>query len=131
MKLQRDPVQIGFASSVKTIRALAARLNDELDNVSLARTEYPAEGLALLDVLALDANKSNSLEFLSDYVGITLKETIAIGDNWNDLDMLEAAGRGVLMANANDELKTKGFAETSSNDEAGVAEAIHRYVLFD
>ncbi len=129
IELQRDPVQIGFASSVKTIRALAAQLDAELDNVSLARTEYPAEELALLDVLAVDANKSTSLEFLSDYLGIALSETIAIGDNWNDLDMLEAAGQGVVMANADDELKTKSFAATKSNDEGGVAEALHRYVL--
>jgi hypothetical protein len=129
IELQRDPVQIGFAASVKTIRALASRLATDVDNVTLARTEYPAEQLALLDVLAADASKSRSLEFLCDHVGITLNESIAIGDNWNDLDMLEAAGRGVVMSNADGELKNKGFTETASNDDAGVAEAIHRYVL--
>lgn len=129
--LERDPVQIGFASSVKEIRALATRLRAELDNITLARTEYPKDELALLDVLAVDASKSGALAFLSDYTGIGLHESIAIGDNWNDLDMLEAAGRGVIMANADDALKARGFAETKSNDQAGVAEAIRRYVLAD
>jgi Cof subfamily protein (haloacid dehalogenase superfamily) len=129
IELVRDPVQIGFASSVATIRELAARLRVEIDNVSLARTEYPAEELALLDVLAEDANKSASLAFLCDYLSIPLSATIAIGDNWNDVDMLKVAGQGVVMGNADDALKDMGFAETTSNDEAGVARALERFVL--
>jgi Cof subfamily protein (haloacid dehalogenase superfamily) len=129
IRLERDPVQIGFASSVGAIQELAARLSTELEDISLARTEYPLEELALLDVLAADANKSESLKFLSHHLDIPLSETLAIGDNWNDLDMLETAGLGVVMANAVDELKNRGFAETESNDDAGVASAIHRYVL--
>jgi len=134
IRLERDPVQIGFAASVGAIRELAARVRAELDDtsdMSLARTEYPLEKLALLDVLAADANKSAALKFLSRHLEVALSETLAIGDNWNDLDMLETAGLGVVMANAVDELKARGFAETASNDEAGVASAIHRYVLRD
>lgn len=129
IRLERDPVQIGFAASVTAIRELAARLSTEVNDISLARTEYPLEALALLDVLAVDANKSASLRFLSHHLDIPLSETLAIGDNWNDLDMLETAGLGVVMANAVAELKDRGFAETKSNDDAGVANAIHRYVL--
>ena len=131
IRLERDPVQIGFVASVSAIRELAARLSAELDDISLARTEYPLEELALLDVLAVDANKSAALKFLSNHYHVSLSETLAIGDNWNDLDMLETAGLGVVVANAVDELKSRGFAQTTSNDEAGVANAIHRYVLED
>jgi hydroxymethylpyrimidine pyrophosphatase-like HAD family hydrolase len=56
---------------------------------------------------------------------------MAIGDNHNDLTMLRLAGRGVVMANAEDELKALGFALTASNDEDGVAEAVERYILQD
>lgn len=129
IRLERDPVQIGFAASVRAIRELAARIRAEVDDISLARTEYPLEELALLDVLAVDANKSAALKFLSEHLDVPLSETLAIGDNWNDLDMLETAGLGVVMANAVDGLKSRGFAETKSNDDAGVAHAIHRYVL--
>lgn len=128
IRLERDPVQIGFASSISAIRDLEARLGANLVNVSLARTEYPAEELALLDVLAAEANKAKALEFLSDYLEIPLSRSLAIGDNWNDLDMLSVAGRGVVMANADDALK-EGFAVTKSNDDGGVAEAIERFVL--
>jgi len=133
LALERDPVQIGFAAGLTEIREFAKHLTTKLSitSVSLIKTEYPKEDLALLDVLAPDANKSSALKFLSTHVGVPMSETLAIGDNWNDLDMLEAAGLGVVMANAVEELKNKGFAETRSNDEAGVADAIHRYVLQD
>ncbi len=97
--------------------------------MNLARTEYPDEDFALLDVLAEDATKSSALAFLSGKLGLAIEETMAIGDNWNDLDMLESAGLGVLMSNASEELRGRGFAETATNDESGVAEAIERYLL--
>ena len=52
-----------------------------------------------------------------------------MGDNLNDLQMLEFAGTPVLMGNALPELKTRGWAVSGRNDEAGVAQAIHRFVL--
>ena len=131
--LERDPVQIGFAAGLTEIREFAEHLTRALSvaSVSIIKTEYPNEDLALLDILAADANKSSALKFLSTLIGVPMSETLAIGDNWNDLDMLEAAGLGVVMANAVEELKNKGFAETTTNDEAGVANAIHRFVLRD
>jgi len=56
-------------------------------------------------------------------------EIMAIGDNMNDHTMLAAAGVPVVMANAVPELKAFGWPETASNDDAGVAEAIERYIL--
>ena len=133
IRLERDPVQIGFANSVSVIRSFATLLNTELgarrNEVSLARTEYPVDDLALLDVLAAEATKSAALRFVSERLRIPLSETLAIGDNWNDLDMLEHAGMGVVMQNATQELRERGFEETETNDEAGVARAIRRYVL--
>ena len=54
---------------------------------------------------------------------------MAIGDNLNDREMLEFAGLPVVMGNAVPELRRVGWAETSSNDEAGVAAAIDRFAL--
>jgi hydroxymethylpyrimidine pyrophosphatase-like HAD family hydrolase len=54
---------------------------------------------------------------------------MAIGDNWNDREMLEFAGLPVVMANSVAELKTLGWAITLSNDECGVAAAINTYAL--
>jgi len=134
-QLTRDPVQIGFASSVGAIRDFEAFLSSELgtkgEAINLARTEYLAEDFALLDVLSAEASKAKGLAFLSDHLGIRMSETMAIGDNWNDVGMLELAGLGVIMANAPEELHSRGFVETTSNDDAGVARAIERHVLSD
>ena len=133
LRVDRSPVQIGFTGGVGEMRrfetALALGLSSSGHRASLARTEYPEEDLALLDVLGVEATKSRALEFLASLLRIDLASTMAIGDNWNDLEMLEAAGLGVLMANADPELRSRGFAETRTNDECGVAYAIEKYLL--
>jgi HAD superfamily hydrolase (TIGR01484 family) len=133
IRMERAPVQIGFTGCVSEIRefetALASGLSSSGHRASLARTEYPEEDLALLDVLDVDATKSKALEFLASFLQIDGASTMAVGDNWNDLEMLETAGLGVIMANADPELRRRGFVETGSNDECGVAEAIVKYLL--
>ncbi|HXV62414.1 MAG TPA: HAD family hydrolase [Vicinamibacteria bacterium] len=132
-RLLRDPVQIGFTDGVDSIRAFEKALRHALAPRGLgfatARTEYADEDFALLDVLSEEATKAVALEFLASHLGITLEETIAIGDNWNDVEMLERAGLGIVMGNASSALRAHGLATTSTNDDAGVAEAIRRYVL--
>ena len=54
---------------------------------------------------------------------------MAMGDNLNDLQMLEFAGLPVIMGNALPELKARGWTVTGRNDDAGVAQAINRYAL--
>jgi hypothetical protein len=54
---------------------------------------------------------------------------MAIGDNLNDMEMLEASGVPVVMGNAVPALLERGWPVTASNDDAGVAAAIHRFVL--
>jgi len=133
LQVERSPVQIGFTGGVKEIRgfevALASGLRASGHRASLARTEYPEEDLALLDVLGVEATKSKALEFLASLFQIDLAHTMAIGDNWNDLEMLERAGLGVIMGNADPDLRKRGFAETGTNEACGVADAIEKYLL--
>ncbi len=133
LRLERAPVQIGFTGGVDELRrferALSAGLASSGHQASFARTEYPEEELALLDVLGVEATKARALEYLASVLEIELASTMAIGDNWNDVEMLERAGLGVIMKNADPELRSRGFAETGTNEECGVAEAIERYLL--
>jgi hydroxymethylpyrimidine pyrophosphatase-like HAD family hydrolase len=89
------------------------------------RTEYPARDLSILDLLPPGISKGWALERLATRLGVDRKETMAIGDNWNDAGMLEWAGQGIVMANAAEELrtlaKTRGWKQAPSNDEDGVA----------
>ena len=73
--------------------------------------------------------KHQPLRYLAERMGIDRSEILAIGDNYNDLDMLRFAGTGVVMANAADGVKQMGFHTTASNDADGVAEALERFVL--
>jgi hydroxymethylpyrimidine pyrophosphatase-like HAD family hydrolase len=89
------------------------------------RTEYPARDLAILDLLPQGISKGAALEKLAVRFGIGRLEVLAIGDNWNDVDMLEWAGQSWVMGNAARELramaKSRGWKQAPSNDRNGVA----------
>ena len=95
---------------------------------ALHRTEYPERDLCIVDILPAGCSKGAALLRLASGRGVRAEEIVAIGDNWNDLSMLEVAGRAVLMGNAPGDLKTlalaRGWAVGRRHDEDGVAEAI-------
>lgn len=96
------------------------------------RTEYPARDLSILDLMPPGVSKGWALARLAARLGIDRLETMAIGDNWNDVDMLEWAGQAVMMGNAAGELramaKMRGWKQAPPNDEEGVAVVLERLV---
>ena len=77
-------------------------------------------------------NKGAGLMKLAEILGVDIKDTIAIGDNYNDLAMIRVAGLGVGVANTVEELKSKCDYVTQANcDESAVAEVIRRFILRD
>jgi hypothetical protein len=96
------------------------------------RTEYPARDLSILDLMPPGVTKGWAFSRLASRLGINQKETMAIGDNWNDLDMLEWAAQGVIMSNAARELRTmakvRGWKQAPANDEEGVAVILEQLV---
>lgn len=128
--IHRDPVQVGFSSTVASIQYLSERIQKKFsEEVELALTEYRDRDFALLDALSPRATKAAALRFLAGHFKVPMDRTMAIGDNWNDLEMMETAGLAVVMSNAPEELKSRGFAMTGSNEDAGVAQAVYQYVL--
>jgi len=99
---------------------------------SWACTEYPARDLSILDLMPAGVSKGAALQRLADRLGIDRKAVMAIGDNWNDVDMLEFAGQPVVMGNAAPALrtmaKTLGWRQAPRNDQDGVAHTLD-YVL--
>ena len=81
-----------------------------------------------LEITAGGASKGQALAALCAYLGVDIGDTIAFGDRDNDSDMLLAAGIGVAMGNAVEELKAVADYITDSNDEDGIARAIERFV---
>ena len=75
------------------------------------------------------AHKGTGLSTVAQHFKIPMQETVAIGDNYNDSGMLEAAGLAIAMGNAEDGIKEIADIVTLTNDESGVAHAINQYVL--
>jgi len=98
-------------------------------HVNLTWTRYPARNMVLLDVMHRDCTKGAALRIWAERRGIHAREIMAVGDNHNDREMLEFAGRPVVMGNAEPGVCCAGWATTLSNDEDGVAAAVRRYVL--
>ena len=78
-----------------------------------------------------NASKTSAIEFMCRKFDIQKSEVLAIGDNYNDINMIEFAGLGVAMGNAPEEVKQCADGITLSNDEDGVAESIKKYILFE
>jgi hypothetical protein len=122
-----DPIQGMVAGSLSKMRKaeMALKASQWSGACECIKTEYPGRDLTILDLLTPGVSKGKAFENLACRLGIDRKETMAIGDNWNDVDMIEWAGQGVLMGNAVDELrnlaKTRGWTLAPPNDEDGVA----------
>lgn len=124
-----DPIQVMFVGRFEQIRA-AKRLIDSLpraDEYTVSLTEYESRDFSILDVLRRGVNKGAALAEWARHRQIAPAEVMAIGDNWNDREMLEFAGVPIVMGNAIAELKMRGWETTLSNDQSGVAAAICKH----
>ena len=96
--------------------------------IEMHRTEYADRDLSILDILPLGCNKGVALEKLAALRGVPREAVMAVGDNWNDVEMLRWAGQPVLMRNAAAALREEaglgGWQVTATNDEDGAALAL-------
>jgi len=126
----RDPVQAMFCGTM-------ARMNEALcalersgmqGKITILRTEYTARDLSMVDVLNAGCSKGHALERWAAHRGYSRNEVMAIGDNHNDVEMLEFAGHPVIMGNACQELRGRGWKVTRDNGDCGVAAAVEEVV---
>ncbi|HXZ32838.1 MAG TPA: Cof-type HAD-IIB family hydrolase [Terriglobales bacterium] len=124
--LTTDPVQAMFCGPI-------ARMHQALEclskcalakDITVLRTEYPLRDLSIVDVLNQGCSKGHALERWANYRGIPREQVMAIGDNYNDIEMLAFAGMPFIMGNACDDLRDRGWSITLPNDQNGVAVAI-------
>jgi hydroxymethylpyrimidine pyrophosphatase-like HAD family hydrolase len=136
---QDAPIQMMLCGTVERMRRAEAHMAGHPNvagvgaikdgvQITLSRTEYPARDLSIVDILPAGCSKGAALVRLAEARGFGADQIMAIGDNWNDLSMLEVAGFPVLMGNAPADLKAmaeeRGWLKTCANDADGVAEAI-------
>jgi Cof subfamily protein (haloacid dehalogenase superfamily) len=123
-----DPVQAMFCGPISRMQVAvrALEFSQIKDQITVVRTEYPVRDLCIVDVLNRDCSKGHALKRWAQYRGIPREQVMAIGDNFNDLEMLAFAGVPFIMGNACEELKARGWPVTSCNDENGVAAAVEQ-----
>ncbi len=122
--LTEDPVQSMFCGTVSHMRRALDVLEACGLPITVLRTEYPVRDLSIVDVLNAGCSKGHAVERWANYRGIPREQVMAIGDNYNDIEMLAFAGRPYIMGNASEELLDRGWKRTRSNAENGVAAAV-------
>jgi hydroxymethylpyrimidine pyrophosphatase-like HAD family hydrolase len=128
-KLLGDPKVLGVGLEPLRRSEVRRETAEEMPPAAaLHRTEYPERNLSIVDLLPAGCSKGSAVLGLAGSRGIAREEILAIGDNWNDVSMLEAAGSAVLMANAPEDLKDAGLARGwvmgAHHAEDGVAIAV-------
>jgi Cof subfamily protein (haloacid dehalogenase superfamily) len=128
--LIEDPIQVMFNGGVAPMRALVAALRAMpiAAQFAVAITEYERRDFSLVDVNGAGCSKGTTLARWAASLGLRAHEVMAVGDNLNDVEMLDFAGTAVVMGNATAALKARGYSLTDSNDEGGLATAIRRFV---
>jgi len=129
--LATDPIQVMIGGPPTCIEPAETLLRDSPAGASihLTWTKYLTRDISILDVMNRGCSKGEALKLWATRSGIPPREVMAIGDNFNDLEMLQFAGQPVLMANRCPGLEGQGWPITLSNDQDGVAAAIKAYIL--
>jgi hydroxymethylpyrimidine pyrophosphatase-like HAD family hydrolase len=126
-----DPIQVMFGGPPEQVGPIEPLLLERFPRPGfhLTWTKYLARNLSLLDVMNRGCTKGRTLAAWASQLGIPPSDVMAIGDNFNDLEMLRFAGWPVLMANCSAGLEAQGWPMTLSNEQDGVAAAIEKYIL--
>jgi len=129
--LDTDPIQAMFCGTIARMQRAEERLHAGHlgGRITVLKTRYAARDLSILDVLNQGCSKGHALERWAAHRAIPRAQVMAIGDNYNDIEMLEFAGVPVIMGNAAEELKLNGWRVTLPNDQSGVAAAVEEVIL--
>jgi hypothetical protein len=129
--LDTDPIQVMIGGPPARIEPAETLLAEApiRSSIHLTWTKYPTTNISILDVLNRGCSKGRALKIWAEQCAIQPSEVMAIGDNFNDLEMLQYAGLPILMGNHCPELHQPDWTLTLPNDEDGVAAAIREYVL--
>lgn len=128
---EHEIVHISFSGGCDAMSSMLSVLDRKLRNtVTILPTVYPQLDFTLIDILPPDASKGHGVAKLVELNGLAPENVMTVGDNFNDLEMLEYAGTAVVMGNADPQLLERAeFYTTLGNDESGVAAAIERFIL--
>lgn len=118
------PNKLLFAADPEMIQ----KIHQELKEMDLPQIDVACSADTFLEIFPRGMTKGKALEIICEKLGISLKETIAFGDQELDIPMIDAAGVGIAMGNAIEELKARADFVTKSNNEDGIAYALEHYL---
>lgn len=126
--LTENPIQAMVCGPIDLMDCAQADLEalDFRQDFTALRTQYDFRDLCIVDLLNAGCSKGHALERWARHRGFDRSEVMAIGDNYNDVEMLTFAGHPVIMGNACDDLKQNGWTVTLHHDEHGVAATIEQ-----
>lgn len=129
--LLNDPIQAMYCGTIARMEQAQRTLEASpvWGRVNILKTEYPERDLCMVDVLNQGCSKGHALERWAKHRGIPSGQVMAIGDNYNDVEMLEYAGVPIIMGNASEDLRGRNWRVTLSNNSSGVAAAIEEVVF--
>lgn len=135
---KETPISKVVISSTSSLEKIQEEISNTLDVSVLSIKKYGKfkdkiidKEYEYLDIIPKNVSKGNALEILGNYLKINKDEILAIGDNLNDLDMVENAGIGIAVNNAYSELKKVANYTTEKNvEQGGFAEAIYKFIKF-
>lgn len=122
--LAADPHKVLIIGPAARVEILQRSVRDAALPVHAVQSEP-----VYLEILPPDVSKGEALRAMLETLGLAAAETIAIGDNWNDVEMIEAAGLGVAMGHAPEGVRAKADYVCGTAEEEGVREVIERFVL--
>lgn len=115
-----------------TLFAQPESINEAMERLPVQLHHLPVQcfrsGPTFIDVMHVESSKGNALHFLSHHLGIERRNVMAIGNYYNDIDMIRFAGVGVAMENAPSEVQTEADYITASNNHQGVKKALQKFL---
>lgn len=124
--LTREP----FKAALVGDRDRLAPLKTELIEMYKGRLTLLTSAENFIEIIPYGVDKGAALEFLLADIGLSKENVIAVGDNYNDLRMIQLAGLGVAMANATEAVKRAANYITLSNNEDGIRHLLNKYILY-
>jgi hypothetical protein len=114
--------------SDETGHDVAARVAANLNQCSVIKATSPLDGKSIwIEIFAPTVSKSQAVKWLADFIGLPQNTICAVGNDYNDEDLLHWAGQSFMVANGPPSLKAL-FQSVASNDDGGVSEAVDRWL---
>jgi Cof subfamily protein (haloacid dehalogenase superfamily) len=126
-KIKSIPGQVLKFAVVNDDPELLKKIRNEMEQIP--KVDVMSSNFDNFEVMNKGVNKGEALKKISELLKIPASEIIAIGDNENDISMLNYAGLGIAMENGDDCAKKAAQYVTASNNQDGVAQAIEKFIL--